>query len=184
MVSLIKSVIHMSVLTSCEKCNAPMSKYMIRFIIKFSRLFQGRSFSAIFFVVLLFGLPGKADAQCKGFARQICRTELGSFTHDGNYHAAVLTQGEEAELYKTFYSGQTYRIAICGSDGLSGIEFTVMDNQRNVLYNNRDKNYKSTWDFRMESSQQLMIVVRVQPAGGGSDPASGCVAILLGLSDP
>jgi hypothetical protein len=184
MVLLIKSIILMLVLTSCEHRNAPMSKNMIRFVMKLTRMFQGMSFPAIYFIVFLLGLPVKSEGQCKGFARQICRSELERFTHDGNYHAAVLTQGEEAELYKTFYSGQNYRIAICGSDGMTGIEFTVLDSQRNVLYNNRDKNYKSTWDFRMESSQQLMILVKVQPSGGGSEPVSGCVAILFGLSDP
>ncbi len=131
---------------------------------------------------LFAGVPDKADGQCKGFARRICRLDLEHYIHDGNYHAAILTEGEEAELYKTFYADQDYRIAICGSDLMADIQFRVMDIQRNVLYDNSDNDYKGTWDFRLESSQQLMIWLRVPSPNPGEEPESGCVAILFGLS--
>ena len=41
------------------------------------------------------------------------------YQHDGNYHAALLIEGEEAELYKTFYSDRNYRIGVCGANNLS-----------------------------------------------------------------
>jgi hypothetical protein len=136
----------------------------------------------IFIAVILAGMSVKAEAQCKGFARKICKLDLGNYVHDGNHHAAILTGGEEAELYKTFYAGQDYRIAICGSDLLPVIEFRIIDNKRNVLYNNRDNGFKNTWDFRLESSQQLMISVRIPAGNRPENPASGCVAILFGMS--
>lgn len=142
-----------------------------------------RLLAYLFLAAVISGLPGTANAQCKGFARRICKLDLENFIHDGNYHAAVLTEGEEAELYKTFYSGHNYRIAICGSDVLPDIEFKVMDIQRNVLYTNRNNNFSNTWDFRLESSQQLMISLTVLRNNPGEEPASGCVAILFGLSD-
>jgi len=142
-----------------------------------------RLLAYIFLAAIIAGLPENADAQCKGFARRICKLDLENFIHDGNYHAAVLTEGEEAELYKTFYSDHNYRIAICGSDVLPDIEFKVMDIQRNVIYTNRNNGYKTTWDFRLESSQQLMISLTVMRGNPGEEPASGCVAILFGLSD-
>ena len=123
-----------------------------------------------------------ANAQCKGFAKNICKSELGQYTHDGNYHAAVLVEGEEAELYKTFYSDQDYRVAICGTDNLPSIEFEVFDANQKLLYSNADNDYDRTWDFKLESSQQLKLVVKVttfdQPL---DDPASGCVAIMFGF---
>ena len=68
-------------------------------------------------IILLFAaFSFDAAAQCKGFAKKSCLPELGSYTHDGNYHAAVLVEGEEAELYKTFYADMDYRVAICGAD--------------------------------------------------------------------
>ena len=134
----------------------------------------------ITFVLVL--VPLNANAQCKGFAKKICRMELVPYIHDGNYHAAILTEGEEAELYKTFYSDQEYRIAICGSDNLPEIEFKIMDVNKNVLYSNKDHDYTRTWDFVLESSQQLKIAVIVPPGGDNSEePESGCVAIMFGL---
>jgi hypothetical protein len=130
----------------------------------------------------VFAYSGSANAQCKAFAKKECLPELGPFQHDGNYHAAVLVEGEEAELYKTFYSDMEYRIAIVGEDKLPAIEFKILDSEKNVLYSNKDKDFAKTWDFKLQSSQQLKLVVKVssfnQP---GDTPASGCVAIMFGF---
>jgi hypothetical protein len=123
-----------------------------------------------------------ADAQCKAFAKKVCLPELGTYTHDGNYHAAILVEGEEAELYKTFYSDMEYRVAICGDEKLPAVEFRVLDANKNVLNSNKDKNYARTWDFKLQSSQQLKIVVKVSSFNKQAEtPASGCVAIMFGF---
>lgn len=133
---------------------------------------------------ILFFVAVQVNAQCKGFAKKICKLELIPYIHDGNYHAAILTEGEEAELYKTFYSGQEYRIAVCGSEALPEIEFQVIDAQRNVLYDNRDSKLTRIWDFKVEASQQLKISVKVPVGDGTSEyPASGCVAIMFGFKE-
>lgn len=137
--------------------------------------------SLIFVALLTFGST-ISQAQCKGFARKVCKNELGDFIHDGNYHAAVLSEGEEAELFKTFYSDQEYRVAVCGSDNLPNVEFKIVDVNRNVLYTNRDHDFKRTWDFRLESSQQLKLIIKVHATGDEAEtPASGCVAIMFGF---
>lgn len=132
--------------------------------------------------LLLLGTAINVNAQCKAFAKKVCLPELGSYTHDGNYHAAILVEGEEAELYKTFYSDMEYRVAICGEDKLPNVEFRVLDANKNVLYSNKDANFARTWDFKLQSSQQLKLVVKVssfnQP---GDTPASGCVSIMFGF---
>lgn len=129
-----------------------------------------------------FAFCGTANAQCKKFAKDECLPKLSGYTHDGNFHAAVLVEGEEAELYKTFYSDMEYRVAIVGESKLPAIEFKIMDTNKNVLYSNKDKDYSPTWDFKLQSSQQLKIVVKVssfnQP---GETPANGCVAIMFGF---
>ncbi len=133
-------------------------------------------------ILFVFALNSSTNAQCKAFARKECLPELESFTHDGNYHAAVLIEGEEAELYKTFYSDMEYRVAIVGESKLPAIEFRIVDINKNVLYSNKDDDYASTWDFKLESSQQLKLIIKVssfnQP---GDTPASGCVAIMFGF---
>jgi hypothetical protein len=133
---------------------------------------------------LLLIISFSAYGQCKTFAKNSCKPNLSPFIHDGNYNAAILTEGEEAELYKTFYSGQTYRIAICGSETLPNIEFKVIDSENNILYDNSTNDYSPTWDFKTPTSQQLKIYIRV-PASGKDieDISSGCVAIMFGFKD-
>lgn len=128
-------------------------------------------------------IPGIAvKGQCKGFAKRACLPELGSYTHDGNYHATMLTEGEEAELYKTFYSDMEYRLSVCGDESLPPLEFIVMDANRNILYSNKEANNASTWDFKLQSSQQLRIVIKVGSSSQqGTSPASGCVSIMFGF---
>jgi hypothetical protein len=132
--------------------------------------------------LLIIATTVNAEAQCKAFAKKICLPELGSYTHDGNYHAAVLVEGEEAELYKTFYSDMDYRVAICGEEKLPNIEFRILDANKNVLYSNKDANYAKTWDFKLQSSQQLKLVIKVNSFNKqGETPASGCVSIMFGF---
>jgi len=133
-------------------------------------------------LALLLIVSVNGNAQCKAFAKKVCLPELGSYTHDGNYHAAVLVEGEEAELYKTFYSDMDYRVAICGEDKLPNIEFKIMDASKNVLYSNKEANYAKTWDFKLQSSQQLKLVVKVSSFNqSGDTPANGCVSIMFGF---
>lgn len=132
--------------------------------------------------LFILGITVNANAQCKAFAKKVCLPELGSYTHDGNYHAAVLVEGEEAELYKTFYSDMEYRIAVCGEENMPKVEFRVLDADKNVLYDNKDNDYSPTWDFKLESSQQLKIVVKVLASSQSQEtPESGCVSIMFGF---
>jgi hypothetical protein len=139
----------------------------------------------IFFVLtLLLALNAvNVQAQCKAFAKKECLPDLApSYTHDGNYHAAVLVEGEEAELYKTFYSDMEYRVAIVGEEKLPSIEFRVLDDNKNIIYSNKDHEYAKTWDFKLESSKQLKLVIKVNTFNKPGDvPASGCVAIMFGF---
>jgi hypothetical protein len=142
-----------------------------------------RIFAVIILALLTIGFH-ESKAQCKGFAKKICKNELGDYLHDGNYHAAILTEGEEAELYKTFYSETEYRIAVCGSDALPNVEFQVYDASKKLLYTNKDHNFVRTWDFKLQASQQLKIVVKVHPSGKSAEEViSGCVAIMFGFKE-
>lgn len=141
---------------------------------------------ALVLIFLMFLASYTVSAQCKGFAKKICKLELIPYIHDGNLSSAIMTEGEEADMYKTFYSNQQYRLAICGSDTAFQIEFKVMDSRGNVLYNNRDHNYSKIWDFKLETSQQLRITVKVPVSSKKKSDAeitSGCVAIMVGFKE-
>lgn len=140
-------------------------------------------FGYILSIALLTILPFVGNAQCKNFAKKVCKLELTPYIHDGNYNAAILTEGEEAELFKTFYAGQDYRIAVCGSESMTSIEFNVLDVDRRLIYSNVKTNYSTTWDFKVEATQQLIIVVKVpvDETVESDELNSGCVAIMFGL---
>lgn len=141
-----------------------------------------RSLIIILLTGVFFFSSFSGSAQCKNYAKRVCRLELAPYIHDGNYNAAILTEGEDAELFKTFYAGQEYRIAVCGSEPLSKVEFQVLDVERTILYTNANHNFKLTWDFKIESTQQLIILVKVHDIPGESEiVSSGCVAIMFGL---
>ena len=143
-----------------------------------------RIYQTLIILTILALVPFYSNAQCKSFAKKVCKLELTPYIHDGNFNAAVLTEGEDAELYKTFYANQNYRIYICGSDALPEIEFQVLDVNRNVLYDNRKNDYSRLWDFKLQSSQQLIISLRVKNSEEESDELiSGCVAIMFGIKD-
>src|SRR5665647_2500425 len=91
-------------------------------------------------VLFLTVITINVDAQCKAFAKKVCLPKLNPYIHDGNYHAAVLVEGEEAELYKTFYSDMDYKVAIVGESKLPDVEFKVLDENNNILYSNKDNN--------------------------------------------
>ena len=141
----------------------------------------------ILFISLLafmISIPVTMNAQCKQFAKNTCKAGLEPYQHDGNYHAALLIEGEEAELYKTFYSDREYRIGVCGAHNLD-IEFKVVDTRDGkVLFDNSLNDYDWKWDFNLESSQQLKIMVKVPvPEANLDEPQEGCVAIMFGSLD-
>ena len=140
-------------------------------------------FFNILSVVLLF-VSFEVSAQCKQFAKNTCKLELSPFQHDGNYHAAVLLEGEEAELYKTFYSNTDYRILVCGAGNLGNIEFSIVDGTGKVLYDNKLHEFDKDWDFRLDASQQLKIVVNIPVTNTTSaEPKEGCVSIMFGFKE-
>ncbi len=140
-----------------------------------------RFFQLFLIVAALSVIPFIGNAQCKNFAKK-AKIELLPFIHDGIYNATVLSEGETAELYKTFYSGQQYRIAVVAEADMPKVEFKIMDAKRKVLYTNKEKDFAKTWDFTLESSQQLIIAIQVQTVEQlQSDIAKGCIAVLVGF---
>jgi hypothetical protein len=134
----------------------------------------------ILFAILI--TPFLGMSQCKNFAKKICKMQLLPYVHDGIYNATVLSEGETAELYKTFYSGQQYRISICAVDELPPVQFQIMDADRHVIYDNKKDDYAKNYDFKLQSSQQLIIAIQVQTKDELADKImNGCVAVLVGF---
>lgn len=140
----------------------------------------------LFVVLSIFSVTEVVNAQCKQFAKNTCKPGLNPYQHDGNYDAAaLLVEGEVAEMYKTFHSDIDYRIGVCSSNNLSPVQFKVMHPfTREVYWDNSQHDFDWKWDLKLESSQQLMIEVTVPVSSGNSqEPEEGCVTVMIGSMD-
>ncbi|MDR1667393.1 MAG: hypothetical protein LBS03_06870 [Bacteroidales bacterium] len=136
---------------------------------------------AVFLTILSFD----AAAQCKVFVKGTCIPVLTPYIHDGSYQAAIMSQGEEAEVYKTLFAGQQYRLYVCVEQIIPEVEFIVSDIHRNILFDSRKNGNIRQWDFRSDASQQIKVTVRI-PEPKGSKPGSrveGCVGVFFGLKE-
>ncbi|SMO73265.1 hypothetical protein SAMN06265379_10663 [Saccharicrinis carchari] len=128
-------------------------------------------------------LPFNGQAQCVSFAKNVAKPKLGNFVHDGNYNATILGVGETAELYKTFFEGQTYRVSVTKIDKLPNIHFRLIDKENNVIFDNKDHHYADIWDFTVKSTQMLVLKLKVLDDYQSENPSvtKGCVAVLFGI---
>ena len=139
---------------------------------------------ALLFATALSSPDARAQC-CKSFVRTNCIPQLSPYIHDGNYQAAIMSEGEEAEVYKPILAGQRYRLLICVDDALPNVEFTVSDNRRAILFDNRKNGNVKMWDFKADASQQIKITVKIPKSqkqeNGGKESIFGCVAVIFGL---
>jgi len=140
-------------------------------------------FFTVFLLFTLFSLPN-INAQCKSIVKNSCVPKLHPYIHDGSFQAVIMTVGEEAEVYKTIFAGQKYRLYVCVDNFLPNVEFVVSDIRRNILFDNRKHNNVKTWDFKPDASQQIKVTIRIPKntkQSEASEIISGCVGVLFGL---
>ena len=135
-------------------------------------------FAAVAFLAIV--LNTNANAQCNGFTKKKCMPTLAPYIHNGQLNSTTLMAGETAELLMTFYSGQDYRISVCGQEQLGKIQFNLLDVNKKLLFSSKDHNLATTWDFNVKSTQQIIVEVIVPEVKAAISP-SGCVAVLVGF---
>ena len=143
-------------------------------------------------ILLMFALaaPIAGHAQCKGFAKRKCLPELKPFIHNGQLNSTTLMEGESAELVMTFHAGQQYRVMVCAGQSLKNVGFKMMDIDREVIFDSEEQDGAKYWDFNVNATQQMIIMVTVPKPGKhasanlpGTLVQSGCVALLVGFQD-
>ena len=74
---------------------------------------------------------------------------------------------------------------MCGANNFAAVEFKVVDTRNGkVMSDNSLNDFDWKWDFNLESSQQLKIMVKVPvPDASLEEPEEGCVAIMFGSMD-
>jgi len=143
-----------------------------------------RIFKKTAIIALISVFPYLTNAQCKGFTKKECLPQLKPYVYNGQLNSAVLNEGDVAELLLTFYSGQDYRIFVCSQEMLGNVEFKLLDTDKNTLFYNKDHDYVKFWDFKSNSTQQLIVQVCIPQSEVKSEIVqSGCVSILAGFKE-
>lgn len=137
----------------------------------------------IAFISFLF-LTANVFGQCKSFTKNTCRPMLEDFIPNENFNSTMLVPGDEAELKLTFYGGQEYRLLVCGHPVLGDLHFTVMDKKKNELFSRTEGSQDQYFDFRPESTQQILVKVNVPVQDNPNDLIhEGCVSIMVGYRE-
>ena len=149
---------------------------------------QQKYISALAIVAFIFVMAFSSQdvgAQCKSFVKVNCLPQIEPYIHDGNYQAVMMSEGEEAELYKTIFAGQQYRLFVCIDDAIPNVEFVVSDIRRNILFDNTKNGNVKVWDFKSDASQQIKVIIRIsksqKESTGNQELIFGCVGMLFGI---
>ncbi len=100
------------------------------------------------------------------------------FISDGQHYSAKLKDQEPASFQTTFFSGNTYRLAI--DTDIKGVDliFELFDNEKNLLFSNSEHQLTSYWDFKFNSTIDCVVEVKVR-----SDKKfnQGLIILLIGF---
>lgn len=118
-----------------------------------------------------------AIAQCD-ITADICQDHItGNYLSDGQHYRALLLENQVAEFNATLYGGSTYRFAACSGTQDGNLQFRVYDKERNLIFRNTEYQNAPYWDFKLESTMDVIIEAELDPIAG----SSGCAVMLIGF---
>lgn len=135
-------------------------------------------------LVMVVATASNLNSQCKSYIKRSCVPKLSPYAHSGQLNKTVLFPGDKAEIMLTFYSGMDYRIIVCSEVILGKVTYKVMDMDRNLIFDSAKEKDKGSFDFKVASTQQLMVEINVpQPVVQPEILPQGCVAVVVGYKD-
>lgn len=115
---------------------------------------------------------------CKKMLKTPGKAEPGSiYVSDGQTYRAFLDEEQSAEFQTTFFGGNTYRIAASAGTRENYVIFEVHDSQNNLIFSSADHKNAPYWDFKVESSLDVVISMRLDT----NKKSSGCAVMLIGF---
>ena len=128
-------------------------------------------------VLLALAIPNVSVAQVESTIK-MCQSNMDdSYVSDGQYYTVLLNKDDIAEFYVTFYGGTIYRlVGYCGTEA-GNLAFSVYDQDRNLLFTNRDFENTPSWDFKFENSMDCIIEAEID----SKDITSGIAVMLIGF---
>ncbi len=134
----------------------------------------------LIFSLIAFGsLLDPALAQCDTIANICVKHITSSYISDGQQYRSLLLNSEEtAEFHTTFFGETTYRIAACSGVTDGNLIFNIYDQDRHLLFSNRNQKNAPYWDFKVKSTLETIIEAQLD---ANRNPGSGCAVILIGF---
>jgi len=125
----------------------------------------------------------EVNAQCIDLVKHKGFTYLDTskYIPEARFNALPLREGDDVDIYKSFFKGRNYRIVVVGAENMPKLNFKVTNFQRQTLYDSNITKMES-WDFVSDKNQNLIISVEVPKAEKEKKPQSGCVAVIVGFS--
>ncbi|HXU26879.1 MAG TPA: hypothetical protein VN698_06570 [Bacteroidia bacterium] len=134
--------------------------------------------STLLAALFLVGNPFKANAQCDTIASVCAKHIIASFISDGQQYRSLLLNPDETAEFKTTFFGETvYRVAACSGLTDGNLIFNIYDQDRNIIFSNKDYKNAPYWDFKTKSTVEVTIEAKLDPTNSGS----GCAVLLIGF---
>lgn len=116
-------------------------------------------------------------AQCDTIANLCDQHITNGFISDGQDYRSLLLDDEVAEFNMTLYGNSTYRFAACSGLEDGNLIFSVYDQERNLLFTNKDYANSPYWDFKITNTVDCIIEAQLDP----DQLASGCAVLIVGF---
>lgn len=128
---------------------------------------------AFSYYLLLVGIVW-AQSTCRQIVPTCREKYMEDYNWDGRYWKAELYNGENTEIYYTFFRGLRYRLIPCGRSTTQAFpHLRIYNANRALLLDTRQQGERPYWDLEL-SSTQLLIIELYYPTG------EGCAALLIG----
>lgn len=101
-----------------------------------------------------------------------------TFVSDGQVYRAFLDEEQTAEFRTTLYGGTRYRIAASAGVEDRYIIFNVYDQDRNLLFSNKEHSNEPYWDFQVNATLECIVEAKLDL----DRKVSGCAVILMGFA--
>lgn len=134
---------------------------------------------------LILLVPLMADGQCRAFTKNRVLPLMSGYVQNDNYNSAQLVPGDEAELLLTFYGNKEYRLVVGAHPILGEVDYEVLDTNNQLIYASKDSKSENKYifDFKMSSTQQLIVRIRVPDQNSALTPHEGCVTVMTGYKE-
>ncbi|MCG8577452.1 MAG: hypothetical protein MI810_21405 [Flavobacteriales bacterium] len=101
-----------------------------------------------------------------------------TFISDGQVYQAFVDAEQSAEFKVTFYGGSLYRIATTAGLKDNYVIFNVYDQERNLLFSNKDFENAPYWDFKIDNTLDCYVEAYLDI----DKKVSGCLVLLIGFN--